>query len=104
MLLGGYSGTAGDGGKGLSFHNGHKFTTLDRDNDGVDGVCSDLNNGNIWGGFWFWDCGKVHLNSEYSHTEYFVNNNNRRYMEWRRWYDDRSLRKSELKFRPMQFP
>ena len=82
-----------------------KFTTVDRDNDLLGGqVCSARADGKLLGGFWFKACSFVLLNSEYPASEYFADNDNKLNMRWAAWYNDRSLRRSELKFRPMQFP
>ena len=104
-LLGDFSGTVGDDAYGLSTVNGMKFTTMDRDNDlSPNKVCSAPPDGTHFGGFWFKDCSYVRLNSKYPPTEYFADNGNKVYMRWSAWYADRSLRRSEFKFRPMIFP
>ena len=78
---------------------------MDRDNDlNAAEVCSAPDSGNLLGGFWFKACSLVLLNSEYPQSEYWADNYNKNYMRWEAWYTDRSLRRSEFKFRPMHFP
>lgn len=59
--LGGYAGDAGDGGQGMSFANGLKFSTYDYDNDLSPGNCAIA----YLGGWWYANCHAVSLNGKY---------------------------------------
>ena len=56
------SGYHGNGGDSLSYSNGAKFTTYDRDHDTGTKNCASLN-GQAGGGAWWWkNCGYSNLN------------------------------------------
>jgi len=57
----GYKGNAGR--DALSYHNGQKFTTFDRDNDQWSKNCAARDGG----GFWYNWCSFSGVNSHYSH-------------------------------------
>ena len=65
LLVSGYSGTAGDGGLGLSYHSGSRFTTIDRDNDASSLNCAIFRSAGPW---WYKDCYSVSLNGKYYHV------------------------------------
>ncbi|XP_078573060.1 uncharacterized protein LOC144859923 [Branchiostoma floridae x Branchiostoma japonicum] len=66
LHVGAYSGTAGDGGDGLSFHDGSRFSTHDQDNDDYAGVnCATSYGGR--GGWWYHACDRANLNQLYKH-------------------------------------
>ena len=58
LQVAGYSGNIGDD---LSYSNGKKFTTLDRDNDEYSSNCASR----YHGGWWFQHCYNIHLNGVY---------------------------------------
>ena len=58
LNVSGYSGNAGDR---LAYHNGHRFTTYDKDNDGVNYNCAVA----YRGGWWYYGCHHSNLNGEY---------------------------------------
>uniref|UniRef100_F6TM76 Tenascin-R n=1 Tax=Ciona intestinalis TaxID=7719 RepID=F6TM76_CIOIN len=88
----GYTGTAGDS---LSYHDGMKFTTYDRDND-------DATNRNCAkeykGAWWFKNCHRSSLNGLYG---------NSRHSQGVNWYSwggfTRSIEFVEMKLRPQSF-
>ena len=61
LHISGYRGNIGDGGQGLRYHNGEKFSTFDRDNDKSNRHCAVL----YKGGWWYKDCHHVNLNGRY---------------------------------------
>ncbi|GFR96974.1 angiopoietin-related protein 1 [Elysia marginata] len=59
LRIGAYDGTAGDS---LAYHNGHEFSTVDRDNDKGNTVnCAEIHGG----GWWFAHCDKSNLNGNW---------------------------------------
>ena len=61
LMVGGYSGNAGDS---LSYHNGMKFSTYNRDNDNTYwNNCASSRRG----GWWYKDCEESNLNGYYYH-------------------------------------
>ncbi|XP_035697222.1 microfibril-associated glycoprotein 4-like [Branchiostoma floridae] len=60
LHISGYSGTAGDS---MTYNNGERFSTVDRDNDVYsNGHCSQQHG---QGGWWFWQCSYSILNGRY---------------------------------------
>ena len=93
LLVSGYSGTAGDGGRGLSYHSGSKFTTIDRDNDSrSSGNCAVVNSSGPW---WYNNCYNVNLNGKYYH----VHTNAKGAITWYVWKRGYSLKKVSMKIR-----
>ncbi|KAG8132891.1 hypothetical protein E2320_010715, partial [Naja naja] len=58
LSLGNYRGTAGDA---MTYHNGRKFTTVDRDNDIAITNCAITHHG----GWWYKNCHLANLNGKY---------------------------------------
>ncbi|XP_078573074.1 angiopoietin-related protein 1-like [Branchiostoma floridae x Branchiostoma japonicum] len=97
LHVGTYSGTAGDGGYGLSYHDGSRFSTHDQDNDGISGH----NCANIWGGrggWWYNACNRANLNQPYKHGG---GGTDRHGIEWTAWTAHQySIKSSVMKIRP----
>ncbi|XP_066301855.1 fibroleukin-like [Branchiostoma lanceolatum] len=99
LHVGNYSGTAGDGGFGLSWLDGRRFSTHDQDNDDFSSTncAADPFQGG-GGGWWYRYCDWVNLNQPYKHggggTTY-------RGIEWSPWHAHRnSIKSSVMKIRP----
>ncbi|PIK43203.1 hypothetical protein BSL78_19933 [Apostichopus japonicus] len=90
LLLGGYSGTAGDS---LSGHNGQAFSTKDSDNDTADSNCAVAYSG-AW---WYTACHSSNLNGLYLGGEHASYANGMNWYEWRGHHY--SLKTSEMKIR-----
>ena len=58
LTVSGYSGTAGDS---LDYHDGHRFSTRDQDNDAQSGHCAQK----LKGGWWYRSCHHSNLNGLY---------------------------------------
>ncbi|XP_043238898.1 microfibril-associated glycoprotein 4-like [Amphibalanus amphitrite] len=86
------SSYAGDAGDSLSYHNGMKFSTFDRDNNAHSGNCSSLDHG-AW---WYNACQRCNLNGVYipGSTE------PSRSVRWMDWRGDYSLNATTMKIRP----
>ena len=96
LHIGTYSGTAGDGGYGLSFNNGNPFSTFDKIQEPSYSGCPVLDHGS----WWYDNCATANLNGEYI-TPGTVHLNNSGmtgvvYYQWTRWV---SLKSTEIKFR-----
>ncbi|XP_075168081.1 microfibril-associated glycoprotein 4-like [Haematobia irritans] len=91
--LGKYEGTAGDA---LSYHNGGKFSTKDRDNDDQQKISCAQKFG---GGWWYRACHESNLNGQYVHSDHDLCYASG--IHWKgfhsRWY---SLKFAEMKVRP----
>ena len=90
LTVGGYSGTAGNG---LSYHNGMKFSTQDRDNDIWSGKCAQR----YKGAWWYRNCHVSNLNGHYlfGHHSSYANGVN-----WYYWKGHHySMKFSEMKIR-----
>ena len=78
----------------MSYHAGNRFSTPDRDHDGLAGYCP----GRYKGGWWYNDCLRANLNGLYLNgpTERpFMG------MIWVKWRGHfYSLKKTEMKLRP----
>ena len=91
LIVYGYSGTAGDSGRGLSYHSGMKFSTKDRDND-LNGISCAIHWNSPW---WYKSCFHVNFNGRYYHvktTSYHA-------VIWERWHGYASLKKASMKIR-----
>ena len=87
LTVGRYSGTAGDS---LDHHNGRRFTTRDRDNDGNN--CAQQ----FTGAWWYNNCYFSNLNGHYFNTS----TNNVQSINWWHWKRAHiSLKFSEMKTR-----
>ncbi|XP_078611763.1 uncharacterized protein LOC144882092 [Branchiostoma floridae x Branchiostoma japonicum] len=96
LHVGTYSGTAGDGGEGLSHHDGGRFSTHDQDNDDWERNCAVEHGGN--GGWWYRGCDHVNLNTPYKHGG---GGSEEHGIEWQAWTDHRySIKSSVMKIRP----
>ncbi|XP_078571347.1 uncharacterized protein LOC144859022 isoform X1 [Branchiostoma floridae x Branchiostoma japonicum] len=97
LHVGAYSGTAGDGGYGLSSHNGSRFSTHDQDNDVVSGSdCAVINGGR--GGWWYYSCDVVNLNQPYKHGGGGTHVHG---IQWLPWAAHKySIKSSVMKIRP----
>ena len=94
LHVGAYSGTAGDGGDGLSFHDGCRFSTHDQDVSGYDCVASSGGRG----GWWYEVCDLVNLNQPYKHGG---GGDSGHGMQWHAWAAHRySIKSSVMKIRP----
>ncbi|XP_078571354.1 techylectin-5A-like [Branchiostoma floridae x Branchiostoma japonicum] len=96
LHVGAYSGTAGDGGRGLSYHDGHRFSTHDQDNDDISGRDCATDHGRA--GWWYGGCDNVNLNQPYKHggggTDAYG-------IEWKAWAAHQySIKSSVMKIRP----
>ena len=94
LRLGSYSGDAGDD-FNKNPQNGMQFTTVDSDNDNSIGNCAEKRSG---GGFWFYDCFRVHLTGKYhpDGTSAFAKG-----IHWESWTGDyKSLTFVEMKMWP----
>ena len=92
LLVSGYSGTAGDGGSGLSYHSGSRFSTIDSDNDASSGNCALSGSTGPW---WYKNCHHVSLNGKY----YNVRTSSTGAIRWYAWKLQYSLKKVSMKIR-----
>ena len=89
LRVSGYSGTARDS---LSYHNGMKFSTKDRDNDANGGNCAV----SYKGAWWYRNCHYSNLNGLYSRTR----RSGAQYNSWYHWKNrHESLKFTEMKVR-----
>ena len=86
LQVSGYSGTAGDG---LAYHNGHKFSTKDNDNDVAGDTCAVI----FSGAWWYGNCANSHLNGLYYSTRISSGSSN----FWATWQSIYSLKFNEMK-------
>ena len=89
LSIGSFNGSAGDS---LRYHNGRQFSTMDRDNDAVNGNCA-VNHG---GGWWFGDCDHSNLNGNWGRG-------NDLGVEWTKFAGADSVSYSEMKVRQVTF-
>ncbi|XP_066111218.1 tenascin-N isoform X2 [Saccopteryx bilineata] len=88
LSVGQYQGTAGDA---LTYHNGWKFTTFDRDNDIALSNCALTHHG----GWWYKNCHLANPNGKYGETKHSEGVN------WEPWKGHEfSIPYVELKIRP----
>ncbi|XP_019386427.1 PREDICTED: tenascin-N isoform X3 [Crocodylus porosus] len=88
LSVGNYRGTAGDA---LTYHNGWKFTTWDRDNDVALSNCALAHRG-AW---WYKNCHLANLNGKYGETKHSEGVN------WEPWKGHEfSIPFTEMKIRP----
>ena len=86
LQVSGYSGTAGDS---MAYHNGHKFSTKDDDNDVYGGHCAV----SYSGAWWYGSCHHSNLNGLY----YSTRTSNVKSHSWQHWQGHYSLKFSEMK-------
>ena len=91
LLVSGYSGTAGDGGRGLSYNSGSRFTTIDSDNDQRSTNCALTSKSGPW---WYNSCSYVGLNGKYH-----VHPSATGAIYWFAWSGPYSLKKVSMKIR-----
>ncbi|CAB4021383.1 Hypothetical predicted protein, partial [Paramuricea clavata] len=91
--LGSFSGNAGDS---LTYHNGMKFSTYDRDNDQKGSNCA-VDSQGAW---WYKQCHHSNLNGQYLKA----GEKSYQGIRWHHWKrDSRSMKKTEIKLRPAGF-
>ncbi|KAM5239186.1 tenascin-N [Ctenodactylus gundi] len=91
LTVGKYRGTAGDA---LTYHNGWKFTTFDRDNDIALSNCALTHHG----GWWYKNCHLANPNGKYGETKHSEGVN------WKPWKGHQfSIPYVELKIRPQGY-
>ena len=87
----------GNAGDSLSYHNGMKFSTKDKDNDSAPSrSCATSYNG-AW---WYNNCYYSNLNGQYLSGRHTSNTNG---VNWYHWKSYQSLKKTEMKIRPRSF-
>ncbi|XP_055999169.1 fibrinogen C domain-containing protein 1-like [Ostrea edulis] len=89
LTVSGYSGTAGDS---LKYHNGHKFTTHDEDNDGWSSNNCAVDRHGAW---WYRKCANSNLNGQY--TEAAVSG--KKYPCWYGWKSFTALKGTSMQIR-----
>lgn len=96
-MLGQYEGDAGDS---LTYHSSMKFSTPDMDNDPWEGGnCAEMHTG----GWWYNGCDTSNLNGQYLQGELGPENENKG-VYWYEWHGPTySLRRTEMKIRPVDF-
>ncbi|XP_058034621.1 tenascin-N [Ahaetulla prasina] len=88
LSLGNYRGTAGDA---MTYHNGRKFTTIDKDNDVAITNCAITHHG----GWWYKNCHLANLNGKYGEHKHSEGIN------WEPWKGHLySIPYAEMKIRP----
>ncbi|XP_070602797.1 tenascin-N isoform X1 [Erythrolamprus reginae] len=88
LSLGNYRGTAGDA---MTYHNGRKFTTIDKDNDIAITNCAMTHHG----GWWYKNCHLANLNGKYGEHKHSEGIN------WEPWKGHLySIPYTEMKIRP----
>ncbi|XP_032082697.1 tenascin-N [Thamnophis elegans] len=88
LSLGNYRGTAGDA---MTYHNGRKFTTIDKDNDIAITNCAITHHG----GWWYKNCHLANLNGKYGEHKHSEGIN------WEPWKGHLySIPYAEMKIRP----
>ncbi|CDR00788.1 unnamed protein product [Oncorhynchus mykiss] len=81
----------------LVFHNGHKFTTLDKDQDLADANCAQV----YYGGFWYTNCHVTNPNGIYAWGESTFGIG----INWKSWKGyTYSLKAITMKIRPAPAP
>ena len=94
LHIGANSGTAGDSGQGLSYHNGYPFSTFDK-NQGPNSNCSVINHGS----WWYDNCLFVNLNGDFiTPGTAHAGESGAGVVYWE-WTRDASLKSTEMKFR-----
>ena len=89
----GYTGTAGD--SLMSHHNGHPFSTADRDNDNYEsGNCAQL----YRGAWWYNVCKHSNLNGHYYHSGPQSSSDGLAWYHWK-GTDSYSMKATEMKLR-----
>ncbi|CAH1273040.1 FCN1 [Branchiostoma lanceolatum] len=97
LHVGTYSGSAGDGGKGLSYHGSSRFSTRDQDNDYSSRFHCAITHGGR-GGWWYRGCDDANLNQPYKHGG---GGNETHGIEWYAWIGHQySIKSSVMKIRP----
>ena len=96
LTVSGYTGTAGDS---LTYHNGRRFTTKDRDNDNHESLnCAQYHRGGWWYNGWYYICHNTNLNGHYYHSgpQSHING-----IVWRHWKGTYyySMKATEMKLR-----
>ncbi|XP_062602922.1 fibrinogen C domain-containing protein 1-B-like [Saccostrea cucullata] len=88
LTVSGYSGTAGDS---MDYHNGYKFTTKDKDNDGDGGNCATQ----YHGAWWYNACHYSNLNGLYAQSAV----SGYQYPVWRKWREKEALKQTQMMIR-----
>ncbi|XP_045179558.2 ficolin-2-like [Mercenaria mercenaria] len=91
LEVSGYSGSAGDS---LKYHNGMKFTTSDRDNDGTIYFNCAIERHGAW---WYGYCHRSNLNGQYFNIPDKIDSNGINWWDWKNSYY--CLKSVEMKFR-----
>ncbi|XP_078615414.1 microfibril-associated glycoprotein 4-like [Branchiostoma floridae x Branchiostoma japonicum] len=97
LHIGGYSGDAGDS---MDYHNGMKFSAMDRDNDGSSYHCAQW----LSGGWWYGSCGNSVLNAAYYQPEDYHGSDTGHGVSWNGWKGSYySLKATKMMVRPRNF-